>query len=127
MSEPTWLPVELVVAIHDEQLVIFGGAAGLRDQGALESALGRPQNKWGYENQQDHAVLAAAYAFGLAKNHPFVDGNKRTAFLSAVTYLGLNGIDLAVEEAEVVVIMQALAAGEVDEAGFARWIGDNIK
>lgn len=126
MTEPVWLPVELVVAIHDEQLLIFGGAPGLRDQGGLESALGRPRNKWAYESQLDPVMLAAAYAFGLAKNHPFVDGNKRTAFLAAVTFLGLNGIGLAADEAEVVVMMQSLAASEVDEAGFARWIGDNV-
>ena len=124
MTEPVWLPVELVVAIHDEQLRLHGGPAGLRDRGALESALGRARNKWAYENT-DLPTLAAAYAFGIARNHAFVDGNKRTALLSLITFLGLNGIDFLADEAEAVVMFQDLAAGEIDEDGLARWIRDN--
>jgi death-on-curing protein len=90
----------------------------------LESALGRPQNKWS-DGERDLAALAAAYAFGVAKNHPFVDGNKRAALLSLVTFLGLNGIALDVDNAEAVVMIQALAAGEVEEEGLARWFRDN--
>jgi death-on-curing protein len=125
MREPVWLSIDLVLAIHDEQLRQFGGPPGLRDQGLLESALGRPLNKYAY-GSQDLATLAAAHGFGLARNHAFVDGNKRTAFLAVVAFLGLNEIDFAVPEAEVVVIMLAVAAGEVDEDGLVRWISDKI-
>jgi death-on-curing protein len=124
VSEPIWLSTDLVLSIHDEQLGQFGGPPGLRDLGLLESALGRPLNKYAY-GTDDLAALAAAYAFGLARNHAFVDGNKRIAFLAMVTFLGLNDIEFVVPEADAVVIMLALAAGEVDEDGFARWIGDN--
>ena len=124
MIEPEWLTSPLVIAIHDEQLVIHGGSAGIRDITLLESALDRPRNKWAYENAQ-LPELAAAYAFGLAKNHPFVDGNKRTALLALYTFLGVNGIDFIVPEAEAATMIQSLAAGEVSEASLARWIGDN--
>ncbi len=124
MTEPVWLPVELVIAVHDEQLREFGGPEGLRDRAMLESALARPINKHAYA-ETDLAKLAAAYAFGIARNHPFVDGNKRTALLSIVTFLGLNDVDFIASEAEAVVIIRDLAAGEVDEEGLARWIRDN--
>lgn len=125
MNEPVWLTLELVQAIHESQLRKFGGPPGVRDIGALESALGRARNRWAYENG-DLPTLAAAYGFGIARNHPFVDGNKRAALLSIVTFLGLNGIDFVANEAEAVVIIRDLAAGEVDESGLARWIGDNL-
>jgi death-on-curing protein len=125
MNEPVWLTLELVQAIHESQLRKFGGPPGVRDIGALESALGRARNRWAYENG-DHPTLAAACGFGIARNHPFVDGNKRAALLSIVTFLGLNGIDFVANEAEAVVIIRDLAAGEVDESGLARWIGDNL-
>ena len=124
MREPVWLSADLVIAIHEEQLRQFGGPPGLRDQGLLESPLGRPLNKHAYESP-DLASVAAAYGFGLALNHAFVDGNKRIAFLAMVTFLRLNNIDLVVPESEAVVMMQAIAAGEVDEEGLARWIRDN--
>ena len=124
MTEPVWLTLELVVAIHDEQLRLFGGPSGLRDQGALESALGRPKNKWAYENAGLDGC-AAAYAFGIARNHAFVDGNKRAAFLALITFLGLNGIDYQADPAEAFVIIRDLAAGQVDEDGLTRWIRDN--
>ena len=124
MSEPVWLPKEPVLAIQDEQLREFGGASGVRDEGLLEPALEGPRNKFAYE-QARLPDLAAAYAFGLAKNHPFVDGNKRVSLLALVTFLGLNGIDFVASEAEAVIIVRDLAAGDVDEAGLARWIGDN--
>lgn len=124
MSEPIWLTLQLVVSFHDEQLREFGGPPGMRDVGMLESALGRPQNKWSF-GEQDLAVLAAAYAFGIARNHPFVDGNKRAALLSVVTFLGLNGINFLADNAEAVVMIQDLAAGEIDEYGLSRWIRDN--
>ncbi|KQP92972.1 type II toxin-antitoxin system death-on-curing family toxin [Methylobacterium sp. Leaf117] len=124
MSEIVWLTSDLVQAIHARQLRLFGGPGGLRDVGALESALGRPINRAAY-GETDLAELAAAYAFGIAKNHPFIDGNKRAAFLSLITFLGLNGIDFLVEEAQAVVMILGLAAGEIDEAGLTRWIRDN--
>jgi len=124
MAEIEWLTAPMVVAIHDEQLAIHGGPGGVRDAGALESALGRPRNKWAYE-QAELPELAAAYAYGLAKNHPFVDGNKRTALLTLYTFLGINGVDFVVPEADAAAIILALAAGEVSEDGLARWIRDN--
>ena len=125
MSEPDWLDLPIVLDVHSEQLALFGGADGVRDIGLLESALGRPQNKYGY-GESELAALAAAYAFGIARNHPFVDGNKRTAFASTIVFLGLNGIDFDVPSAEATAMMLALAAGEIDEAGLARWITDNL-
>ena len=126
MTEIAWLTTDLVVAIHDEQLTRFGGPAGLRDLGLLESALGRPLNKHAYEGVTEPASLAAAYAFGIARNHPFVDGNKRAALLSLIVFLGLNGIDFLVPEPEAVVAIQSLAAGTLSEEGLANWIRDRI-
>jgi death-on-curing protein len=125
MSEPEWLGVDLVLDIHSEQLALFGGADGLRDGGLLESALARPRNKHAY-GTDDLAELAAAYAFGLARNHPFVDGNKRVAFASTIVFLGLNGIDFDVSPAEATAIIFDLAAGAVSEEGLTRWIRDNL-
>ena len=124
MNEPIWLTRQITVAIHDEQLAIHGGASGLRDEGMLESALDRAKNKWAYENA-GLPELAAAYAFAIARNHPFVDGNKRTSLLALYTFLGLNGFDFVVPEAEAAAIILALAAGEVSEESLTRWIGDN--
>jgi death-on-curing protein len=124
MDEPLWLTREIVVAIHDEQLTIHGGASGLRDEGMLESALQRPRNKWSYEDGE-LPELAAAYAFGIARNHPFVDGNKRTSLLALYTFLGINSFDFVVPEAEAAAIILSLAAGEVSEESLTRWIRDN--
>ena len=124
MTEPFWLTRQMIVAIHDEQLSIHGGAAGLRDEGMFESALDRPRNKWTYE-QAELPELAAAYAFGIARNHPFVDGNKRTSLLALYTFLGVNGIDFIVSEADAAAMILSLAAGEVSEASLTRWIRDN--
>jgi death-on-curing protein len=121
MTEPFWLTRQMIVAIHDEQLTIHGGASGLRDEGMLESAL---DHRWAYE-KAELAELAAAYAFGIARNHPFVDGNKRTSLLALYTFLGVNGIDFVVPEAEAAAIILSLAAGEVSEESLARWIRDN--
>lgn len=110
-----------VVATHSRQLRRFGGAPGLRDEGMLLSALERPINKWQYE-QPDLAALAAAYAFGLAKNHAFVDGNKRAAFLTMVVFLRKNNVRFAPDQAHATAIMISLAAGEVSEQSLARWI-----
>jgi death-on-curing protein len=121
---PEWLTLEIVLAIHDEQLTIHGGSAGIRDQGLLQSALARPENKWNYERAK-LPELAAAYGYGIARNHPLVDGNKRTALLAIYTFLGINGIDFVVAEADAAAMILAFAAGEVSESSLARWIRDN--
>jgi death on curing protein len=123
-EEPNWLTYEQALAIHSRQLRRFGGATGLRDEGMLRSALERPANKWQYE-QADLATLAATYPFGLAKNHAFVDGNKRVAFLAMVVFLRKNGVRFAPEQAQSTKIILALAAGEVSEESLTRWIRDN--
>lgn len=125
MNEPSWLDLDIVLDVHAEQLALFGGADGVRDLGLLESALARPINKYAY-GETDLAALAAAYAFGIARNHPFVDGNKRSAFASILVFLGLNGIDFDPSPASATVMMLDLAAGRVAEEGLARWIRDNL-
>jgi death on curing protein len=124
MTEPFWLNRQIIIAIHDEQLAIHGGASGLRDEGMLESALDRPENKWSYENAE-LPELAAADAFAIARNHPFIDGNKRTSLLALYTFLGVNGIDFNVPEADAAAMILSLAAGEVSEESLTRWIRDN--
>jgi death-on-curing protein len=123
-EEPLWISYEQAIAIHTVQLRRFGGAPGLRDEGMLRSALERPVNKWTYEQAQ-LAELAAAYAFGLAKNHAFVDGNKRIAFMAMMTFLHKNGVPFAPDSAQSTVIILGLAAGEVSEESLTRWIRDN--
>jgi death-on-curing protein len=124
VKEPEWLAMPMVHAIHDEQLAIHGGSAGVRDIGLLESALNRPRNKWNYE-EAELPELAAAYGYGIARNHPIIDGNKRTALLTMYTFLGINGVDFIVPEADAASMILALAAGEVSEESVARWIRDN--
>lgn len=123
-SGPKGVTYKQAVAIHSRQLRRFGGAPGLRDEGMLRCALDRPVNKWQYE-QAEMAELAAAYAFGLAKNHAFVDGNKRAAFLAMVTFLRKNGILFSPQQAHATKIILGLAAGEVSEESLVRWIKDN--
>jgi len=123
-TEPKWLTYEQVVAVHSRQLRRFGGAVGLRDDGLLRSAIERPINKWHYQ-QAELPELAAAYAFGLAKNHAFVDGNKRIAFMSMMIFLRNNGVRFAPDQAHATTMMISLAAGEVSEESLARWIRDN--
>jgi len=123
-DEPLWITYEQAIAIHSHQLRRFGGAPGLRDEGMLRSALERPINKWRYE-QASLAELAAAYAFGLAKNHAFVDGNKRIAFMAMMVFLRKNGVEFAPDQAQATTIILSLAAGEVSEESLIRWIGDN--
>jgi death-on-curing protein len=120
-----WIDRRLLVLLHDESLAQHGGAAGLRDEGLFESALARPLNLAAY-GEPGVAELATAYAFGLAKNHPFVDGNKRAAFLSVGLFLGLNGWRLTATQAEATVAMFGLAAGEIDEPTFAAWLRQRI-
>jgi death on curing protein len=124
IEEPAWIAYEQAIAIHSRQLRRFGGAPGLRDEGMRRSALERPINKWTYE-QAPLPELAAAYAFGLAKNHAFVDGNKRIAFMAMMTFLHKNGVSFAPDQAEATKIILALAAGEVSEQSLTRWIRDN--
>jgi death-on-curing protein len=110
--------------MHAEQLAMFGGREGIRDSGLLESAILRPQNRWHY-GDTDIAALAASYAFGLAKNHPFIDGNKRAAFHAMMVFLRINGVAFAPPLAQATAVILALAAGEVAEEGLTRWIRDN--
>jgi death-on-curing protein len=117
-----WVDHSVVVAIHEAQIAEHGGAAGIRDPGLLESALARPRSLLGYGTPDD-ADLAAAYGFGIARNHPFVDGNKRTAFVAVELFLAINGQALAADDAECVLTMLAVAAGDIDEPAFAAWIG----
>ena len=124
IAEPRWLTYEQVIAIHSRELRRFGGAPGLRDEGMLRSALERPINKWRYE-QAELPALAAAYAFGLAKNHAFVDGNKRIAFMAMITFLRKNTVQFAPFQPHATKIILALAAGEVSEESLTRWIKDN--
>ncbi len=121
-NEPwVWIDPSVIHAVHDEQLSEHGGAGGLRDAGLLESALARPMQLAAY-GQPDAASLAAAYGFGLAKNHPFIDGNKRTAFVAVELFLALNGWALIASDADCVMAMLRLAGGESSEAQFAEWL-----
>ncbi len=126
MKKWIWIDARAIVAIHDEQLAEHGGAAGTRDEGLLASALSRPINLAAYE-KPDVAALAASYAVGLAKNHPFVDGNKRTAFVALELFLALNGFELNANDVDCVLTMLAVASGEMDEPMLADWIRHNIK
>jgi len=118
-----WIDPEVILAVHEEQLAEHGGGAGVRDAGLMESALAKPVNLAAY-GDPDAADLAAAYGFGLARNHPFVDGNKRTAFVAVELFLALNGWTLTASDADCVMTMLSLAAGELDEATFAAWLRD---
>ena len=120
--EPRWLTRIVVDAIHNDQLREHGGLPGIRDENVLESALARPQQKWHYADNTDVPMLAAAYAFGLVKNHPYRDGNKRIGFLAMVTFLGINGYELEAPDAEVVTEILALADGSVSEESLVDWI-----
>ncbi len=127
-QEIDWLTSDLVQAIHAQQLRLFGGPPGLRDGGALEFALGRPVDRVATTEDAKEIDLvesAAAYAFGIAKNHPFIDGDTRDALLALVTCLGMNDIDFVADAAEAVLMIRGLAAGEIDETGITRWIRDN--
>jgi len=125
-NEPwVWIDPSVIHAVHDEQLGEHGGSAGLRDAGLLESALARPLQLAAY-GEPDAASLAAAYGFGLAKNHPFIDGNKRTAFVAVELFLALNGWSLVATDVECVMAMLGLAAGDSSEAQFADWVRANM-
>jgi len=124
VTDPVWLDREDALAIHDMMLAHHGGLAGLRDEGLLDSAIARPQNHWAYGEHNIHA-LAAHYASGIVKNHPFLDGNKRTGFLLAATFLELNGWELTASEESVVEKTLDLAAGAIEEQEYAAWLAAN--
>ncbi|MEI8206417.1 MAG: type II toxin-antitoxin system death-on-curing family toxin [Kiritimatiellales bacterium] len=121
MKEPIWVPVEVILAIQEELLARFGGLAGLRDEGLLDSALNRPQQGFHY-GTPTLFELAAEYALGIVKNHPFLDGNKRGGFMAAYTFIGVNGYDLNAPEADAVMQTLALASGEIDQKEYAVWL-----
>lgn len=125
--EPVWLSRVVIDAIHDDQLREHGGLPDVRDENALESALVRPRQKWHYADEPDLAALAAAYAFGLVRNHPYRDGNKRIGFLAMVTFLGLNGREFEATDEEVITQMLALADSRVSEEQLAAWIRAHMK
>jgi death on curing protein len=121
-SEPRWVSRLVVDAIQTDMLLTHGGMPGLRDENALESALARPLQRFSYDPQADLAALAAAYGYGLARNHPYNDGNKRVAFVVMAVFLGLNGGALVANEADVVTTIVALASGELDEDTLEQWL-----
>ena len=121
MNEPIWVLEQIVIAVHEMLLAEHGGLAGVRDKGLLESALAKPKQLFSYQPKSSLYDLAAAYSLGIAKNHPFVDGNKRTAFTVATLFLELNGLILEAEEAEVVIIFENLASGTINASTLAQW------
>ena len=126
MSDFRFLDRAIILAIHEEQLAQHGGGVGLRDEGLLESALARPVNMAAYNPDADAATLAAAYAFGIAKNHPFIDGNKRTAFVAMELFLMDNGSALTASDEEALMAMLRLTSSEMGEAAFAEWLRKNL-
>lgn len=122
MDESLWLSRPIVEALHADQVREHGGQLGLRDAGLLESALARPQHVWAYEPNPDFAALAAEYGFGLARNHAFLDGNKRVAFVATNVFLIMNGLEIEAPEPEVVDTMLRVADGRMDRDAFAAWI-----
>jgi death-on-curing protein len=126
MNEPVWVRQDVVLAMHEEALMLHGGPEGVRDLGLLESALARPKNLFSYaELPASLAQLAASYARGIVANHPFVDGNKRTAFIVSVTFLKLNGLKLTATKEGRVLTFWKLAAGEISEAELALWFAQH--
>jgi death-on-curing protein len=124
-EEPAWIDIDLALAVHDRQLSEHGGPNGVRDLGLLETALAKAINKWSY-GEKDRCVLAAAYAFGIARNHPFIDGNKRTAWVLARLFLKLNNIAIAFDREDAIATMRALAAGELAEDEMADWFRGHL-
>ena len=126
-KEPLWIEERDVLAIHDRLLAIYGGATGLRDRGLLQSALARPRQHHAYANTSDVVEMAALYTAGIIRNHPFVDGDKRTGFVLGVLFLELHGFDFKASEADATQAVMALAAGTIDEAGYIAWLCENAK
>lgn len=128
MGDPIWLSVELIEAIHERQLVEHGGGSGVRDHGLLEPALARPQQLYSYGGEQiDVIALAASYAFGLSRNHPFIDGNKRTAAVACELFLELNGYQLVADDSDLYPVFISLAAGELSEEALLDWLRQNAR
>jgi death on curing protein len=126
VNEPIWIRLDAVLAMHEESLMLHGGPEGVRDLGLLDSALARPNNLFAYSEESPQlAQFAAAYAKGIVANHPFVDGNKRTAFIASVTFLRLNGLKLTAPKEDRVITFWKLAAGEITESELALWFADN--
>ncbi len=125
-DDPIWLDLETMLAVHEDMLRRYGGAAGIRDRNLLESALGRARHQFAY-GETDWCALAASYANGIVNNHPFIDGNKRTGFIAAGMFLELNGLRLTASPAEAAVMTLALADKSVNEAAYAQWLRDNNK
>jgi len=121
MNTPTWLTQSAIVALHQELLARFGGLSGVRDEGLLQSALARPEHLYSY-GKPSRFELAATYAHGIVKNHPFIDGNKRAGFMAAYTFLGVHGFEIDAPEEDVVLQTLALAAGQCSEAEYAAWL-----
>ena len=127
MRKLVWIDERDALALHDRLLALHGGAAGVRDRGLLQSALARPKQIQAYGKKPDTVELAAAYTTGIVRNHPFVDGNKRTGFVVGVLFLELNGYRLTASEEDATQVVLGLAAGTLDEAGFAAWLRANAK
>jgi death-on-curing protein len=127
MSEPVWLDRRVLELLHGESIAEYGGADGLRDGGLFESALARPQNLFAYEGVSDVARLAACYGFGLAKNHAFIDGNKRIAFIATGLFLRLNGYRLVADQVQATLTVLSVASGAFSESEYADWIRQHIK
>ena len=125
-GEPRWISKKALLMLHEESLAMFGGASGLRDEGLLDSALARPLNTHAYNANSALADLAASYGFGIEKNHAFLDGNKRAAFLSIGMFLSINGHKLVADQVDAIQTMLAVAEGELDERGLAAWIHKNM-
>ncbi|MGH6957034.1 MAG: type II toxin-antitoxin system death-on-curing family toxin [Caulobacteraceae bacterium] len=127
MSDPVWVEARDALALHDRLLALDGGASGVRDEGLLESALARPRQRFAYEGENEIVQLAAIYTAGIVRNHPFVDGNKRTGFVAGVLFLELNGHRFEAAEAEAANAVLALAAGDLDEAAYASFLRSNVR
>jgi death-on-curing protein len=126
-KRPVWIDERDVLAVHDRLLALHGSAPGIRDHGLLESALARPRQHYSYAEGVDIIDMAALYTIAIVRNHPFVDGNKRAGFLAGILFLELNGFDFAAGEQAVVESVFALAAGDLDEAGYTTWLRSNAK
>ena len=122
MKEPTWLTEQIILAIHEDLISVYGGFSGVRDEPLLAASLARPRHRFSYQPEVSLLELAAAYAFAICKNHPFVDGNKRTAFMAMYVFLGLNSYSFNAPEPEIVLVMESLAAGEIEENALQVWL-----
>jgi death-on-curing protein len=127
MKQPHWISRRALLYLHSASLATFGGSTGIRDEGLLDSALARPQNRFLYAPESDLFELAASYGFGIAKNHPFIDGNKRAAFHSVGLFLSINGFELVADQLDAIQTVLSLAASEISEEEFAVWIRNHTK